>query len=92
MDDSKTSAYYRDSSRFKHPEVPLEEAQRVVANPVHTATQDDGKIRHYGEVSVVLKGKETKVYARVITLADGETIDNAFIDHAFTELMRSFTL
>ena len=92
MPEFKTSAYYRDRARIKHPEVPLEQAQNVISNPVHVTEQDDGKIRHYGEVSIVLNGNSTKVYARVITLADGETIDNAFIDHAFTGLMRSFTL
>lgn len=70
----------------------MEEAQRVVANPVHTTTQVDGRIRHYGEVSVIHNGKEIKRYARVITLADGETIDNAFIDRGFSELMGSFLL
>ena len=92
MPKPKTSEYYRDAVRFKHPEIPLEEAAHVVSNPVRTVTQDDGKVRYYGEVTFIHNGEEIKKYARVITLPDGETIDNAFIDREFSDLMEGFKL
>ena len=84
----KTSDYYRNSARFNHPEITEEAAHEVIRNPVHTVVQDDGKIVHYGEVTFA-DGSHT-MYARVITLPDGETLDNAFPDRKFNDLARSF--
>ena len=86
----KTSNYYRNTARFKHPEITEEAAHEVIRNPEHTVVQDDGRVQHYGEVTFA-DGSHT-MYARVITLADGETLYNAFPDHEFTELAGSFKL
>jgi hypothetical protein len=47
-------------------------------HPVATMVQTDGRIRFWGVVSE-LGGK----MLRVVTLADGETIHNAFPDRSF---------
>ena len=84
----KTSDYYRNTARYRHPEITEEAAHEVILNPVHTVVQDDGKIVHYGEVTFA-DGSHT-MYARVITLPDGETLDNAFPDHRFTDIAKGF--
>jgi hypothetical protein len=45
--------------------------------------QDDGRIRHWGRVVDGRDGKSRVL--RVVTLADGETIHNAFFDRDFQE-------
>ena len=90
MNPPKTSAYYRDTARFEHPEITEEAAHEVIRNPEHTVVQDNGRIQHYGEVTFA-DGSRT-MYVRVITLPDGETLDNAFPDKRFTTLAGSFEL
>lgn len=90
MPEPKTSWYYDNFARYNHPEITAEQAASVIENPDHVVEQDDGKLLHYGRVTFMHEGCEITRYARVITLADGETLQNAFIDHAFTDLMRSF--
>ena len=55
----------------------------VVASPVRRTVQPDGRIRHWGPVRLANEAKERIL--RVVTLADGETLHNAFIDRDFTE-------
>ena len=43
--------------------------------------QPDGRIRFWGEI--VQPGEHETRFLRVITLADGETIHNAFFDRRF---------
>lgn len=49
----------------------------VLAAPVRTERQADGRFRHWGWVS------ELGRYLRVVTLDDGETVHNAFLDRRF---------
>ncbi|MCY4403041.1 MAG: hypothetical protein OXD54_10725 [Candidatus Poribacteria bacterium] len=49
----------------------------TIRNPIHTETQDDGRIRKWGYISD--EGK----FLRVIMLEDGETVHNAFFDRNF---------
>jgi hypothetical protein len=53
----------------------------VIAAPLRRDVQDDGRIRHWGAVGDTRDGKERIL--RVVTLADGETIHNAFFDRSF---------
>lgn len=55
----------------------------VIAAPVRRVVQDDGRIRHWGQARLH-DGAEPRIL-RVITLADGETIHNAFFDRNFRE-------
>ena len=53
----------------------------MIATPLRREVQDDGRIRVWGEVH--LAGEPTPRVLRVITLEDGETIHNAFLDRNF---------
>ena len=68
-----TTRYYEKEVRQKHPEIKDEWVERVLANPYHTETQPDGRIRYYGYI--VEEGK----WVRVI-VADGK-LHNRFFDH-----------
>lgn len=52
--------------------------QRVVDEPVREAIQKDGRIRRWAPVPE-MDGQ----YLRVVLLADGETVHNAFFDRGF---------
>ncbi len=53
--------------------------EQAIHSPVHTELQTDGRRRHWYWVE-----KERK-YLRVVLLADGETVHNAFFDLSFKE-------
>jgi len=54
--------------------------ERVVANPIAQALQRDRRIRRWGRVPEM--GNRV---LRVVLLADGETVRNAFFDRGFRE-------
>jgi hypothetical protein len=72
MPEFETTDYYELRAKLKRPEVADEWVIRVLANPYHTETQADGRIRYYGYIEEVNK------WLRVI-LEDGEPL-NRFID------------
>lgn len=51
---------------------------QVIESPEHESVQADGRIRRWGSVTE-MEGR----YLRVILLADGETVHNAFFDRGF---------
>jgi hypothetical protein len=51
----------------------------VIDHPVKEVIQEDGRIRRWAQIDEA-EGK----YLRVILLADGETVHNAFFDRSFT--------
>ena len=53
--------------------------QHVVQHPVREVIQTDGRIRRWAPIQA-LEGR----YLRVVLLADGETVHNAFFDRSFT--------
>jgi len=53
--------------------------ERAIRTPIHEHVQDDGRIRRWTEVQE-MKNR----YFRVVLLADGETVHNAFFDRRFT--------
>jgi len=57
--------------------------EQVVASLLCTITQADGRIRHWGRIT--LPGEEKARILRVVTLADGVTLHKAFIDCDFRE-------
>lgn len=59
--------------------IKLEWCERAVRNPEATEVQENGRIRHWTHIPELGK------YLRVITLADGETLFNAFEDRNFTK-------
>ncbi|MCY4575660.1 MAG: hypothetical protein OXC55_03520 [Chloroflexi bacterium] len=77
----KTTRYFSEQVLRKRPYIELQWCERVVAAPLRRELQADGRIRHWGMVNV--PGETEPRYLRVITLADGETIHNAFFDRRF---------
>ena len=58
--------------------IDIEWIKRVIENPIKEVIQEDGRIRRWAMIEEA-GGK----YLRVILLADGETIHNAFFDRSF---------
>ncbi len=73
----KTTAYFREQVSRKRPYLRVEWVERVLANPIRTEVQTDSRIRHWARID------EAGRFLRVVTLADGETVHNAFFDRDF---------
>ena len=52
--------------------------ERVIHNPVKEMVQADGRVRRWAAITE-MDGR----FLRVILLADGETVHNAFFDRSF---------
>lgn len=76
-----TTRYFTEQVLRKRPYLILEMCEAVLADPIRTMVQDDGRIRHWG--LIILPNSEGERILRVVTLADGETIHNAFPDRDF---------
>ena len=74
----KTTRYFREQVLRKRPYIRVEWCERILANPLATLVQSDGRIRFWGIVPE-MGGR----VLRVVTLADGETVHNAFPDRNF---------
>jgi hypothetical protein len=74
----KTTAYFRKVVSVKHPDIPIEWIEQVIANPVKRLIQSDGRIVLWGNLSEA-EGRAL----RVVLLEDGETVHNAFFDRNF---------
>ena len=57
--------------------------EAVVCAPLRSEAQADGRIRHWGRIN--LPGEEKARILRVVTLDDGKTLHNAFIDRDYRE-------
>ena len=67
----------------KRPYLTLAMCEAVVANPARREVQDDGRIRHWGVVT--LPNEAGTRILRQVMLEDGVTIHNAFPDRNFDE-------
>ena len=75
----KTTAYFEAiRTRPDRAVIQLEWVERVLRNPVRESVQADGRIRRWAAISEA----EGRVL-RVVVLADGETVHNAFFDRGF---------
>ena len=81
-----TTRYFEEQVLRKRPYLTLQMCEQVVANPIRRVVQGDGRIRHWGAVTLPKEGGERIL--RVVTLGDGETIHNAFPDRNFAEESR----
>lgn len=70
--------YFEDEILRKRLYLTIEICRRIIQNPVKKEVQSDGRICFWAKVEE-LEGK----YLRVVTLQDGFTIHNAFIDRGF---------
>jgi hypothetical protein len=53
--------------------------EKVIQHPVREVMQADGRIRRWAPIQE-MRGR----FLRVVLLADGETVHNAFFDRSFT--------
>ena len=53
--------------------------QRTIRSPLRESVQADGRIRRWARIP-----EAENRYLRVVLLADGETVHNAFFDRRFT--------
>jgi hypothetical protein len=72
----KTTRHFELALRDR-PEVRREWCERVRLNPIEVRQQGNGAFKMWGYIEEIGK------YLRVITLEDGETIDNAFLDRGY---------
>ena len=75
----KTTRYFEEQVLRKRPYIQREWCERALREAVRCEAQSDGRYRYW--VFVAELGK----YLRVVTLADGQTVHNAFPDRGFKE-------
>ncbi|HVR95785.1 MAG TPA: hypothetical protein VMW27_04175 [Thermoanaerobaculia bacterium] len=75
-----TQYFLHNRDRPDRREIKEEWIERVIRNPLCEATQDDGRIRLWGQIEEA-EGR----YLRVVLLEDRQTIHNAFFDRRFRE-------
>jgi hypothetical protein len=78
-----TTRYFSEQVLRKRTYLTVELCRSVIGNPLRKEAQPDGRIRHWGRVN--LPGEKKERILRVVTLEDGATIHNAFIDPDFHE-------
>ena len=76
----KTTRYFEEQILRKRPYLRREWCERAIRHPVRRQIQPDGRVRYW--IFIEELGK----YLRVVTLADGETVHNAFLDRDFQEV------
>lgn len=77
----KMTGYFRRVIRRKRIESDPALCRQVLNNPIRREVQPDGRIRFWGEVTI--PGFGAPRILRVVTLEDGETVHNAFLDRGF---------
>ena len=77
----KTTRYFEEQVRRKRPYIDPAWCTAVIAPPLRREVQPDGRVRFWGEA--MRPGEDTPRILRVVTLADGETVHNAFFDRGF---------
>lgn len=81
---TETTRYFDEQVLRKRPYLTVALCRAVLANPIRSEVQtQDARIRHWGRVT--LSGESEERILRVVTLDDGTTIHNAFLDRGFRE-------
>jgi hypothetical protein len=75
----KSTRYFEEQVLRKRPYLRREWCQKALEQPVRRAIQPDGRVRYW------LWVEEADRHLRVVTLADGKTIHNAFFDRSFPD-------
>ena len=75
----KVTRYFLEQVLRKRPYIRPEWCERVIQQPLKKEVQPDGRIRYWGYIP------ELGRYLRVVALADGETVRNAFPDRNFKQ-------
>jgi hypothetical protein len=74
-----TQYFFQTRERDDRKRIKTEWIEQAVQDPIRRETQTDGRIKVWGYIS------DENKYLRVILLADGETVHNAFFDRSFRE-------
>ena len=75
----ETTDYFRNDVMAKRPYIKPEWIELALAHPLRREVQaEDGRIRHWVWI------EELQRHLRVVTLADGITVHNAFPDRRFS--------
>lgn len=82
----KMTRYFGEQVLRKRTYLNVAQCRTIVTAPLRRETQDDGRLRFWGEVR--LPGEPEARILRVVTLEDGETLHNAFIDRGFDKDVR----
>lgn len=77
----KTTRYFEEQVLRKRPYVERDWCAAVISKPLRREVQEHGRIRFWGEVHLL--GENAPRVLRVVTLEDGETLHNAFLDRNF---------
>ena len=75
----KTTRYFEEQVLRKRSYIRREWCEAALRRPLRREEQPDGRVRYWTFVAELGK------YLRVVTLADGETVLNAFPDRNFRE-------
>jgi len=78
----KMTRYFEQVVLCRRPYLRQDWIESVLRSPEHLDVQWDGRIRRWGYI------RELGRYLRVVTLADGETVHNAFPDRRFEVPLR----
>ncbi len=70
--------YFVEQVMRKRSYLTVELCRLVLAAPLRREVQSDGRIRSWG--AVTLPGEDKERILRVVTLEDGRTLHNAFLD------------
>lgn len=73
--------YFEEQVMRKRAYLTVEMCRHVLDEPLAREVQLDGRIRHWGMVT--LPGESEARILRVVTLDDGETLHNAFLDRGY---------
>ena len=79
----KTTRYFDEQVRRKRTYLTVELCCAVLSDPLASEVQSDGRKRFWGRVA--LPDDDRERILRVVTLEDGETIHNAFLDRGYRE-------
>ena len=79
----KTTRYFDEQVLPRRPYLTHEMCEAVIAAPTRRKVQPDGRIRYWG--AVVLPSLGGSRMLRVVTLDDGATVHNAFLDRQYRE-------
>lgn len=75
----KTTRYFDEQILIKRTYLTVEMCVEVLNNPLKKEVQQDGRTRYWGFVP------EFNNIIRVVVLADGQTIHNAFMDRGYKQ-------
>ena len=80
----KTTRYFEEQVLRKRPYIRREWCESAVVSPLRREVQADGRIRQWCKVEALSADRPR--FLRVVTLSDGETVHNAFLDRDYREV------